>query len=153
MKSPLQRKKILSWKEKGYEQAGEKRIKKMVTLSETYTTFTASNLSRADFLWFPEGKFLNQSKERWRLLLRGGPSGITFVSNVCFRLLTVQAACGPLFGQVSWAGFVRCCPGLFWFSWCTNRHIEDLSLILSGSTAVTPPLSLNWPPDLTVVPH
>lgn len=61
--------------------------------------------------------------------------------------------CGPLFGQVSWAGFVRCCPGLFWFPWRTNRHTEDLSLILSGSTAVTPPLSLTWPPDLTVVPR
>lgn len=46
----MQRKKILSRKEKGYEQAGEKRIKKMVTVSETYTTFTAFNLSRADFL-------------------------------------------------------------------------------------------------------
>lgn len=37
-------------------------------------------------------------------------------------LRTVQAACGPLSGQLSWAGFVGCCPRLSWSPWCTNRH-------------------------------
>lgn len=31
MKNPIAKEKILSWKEKATEQAGEKRIKKMVT--------------------------------------------------------------------------------------------------------------------------
>lgn len=60
-------------------------------------------------------------------------------------LQTVQAALWTTFGQLSWAGFVRCYPRLSWFPRCTNRHVGDwiwfcqdprLSRLLSASTGL-----------------
>lgn len=152
-KSHCKGKKYFHGRRKATEQAGEKRIKKMVTGSETYTTFTASNLCRADFSDFRKASFWTNRKKdgicSWEVAHPALHLWAIFVSG----LLTVQAAYGPLFGQLSWAGFVRCCPRLSWFPRCTNRHAgrpESDSVRIHGRQ---PPFSLDWPPDLIVVPH